>query len=121
MVPFFTPCHLQDAVDKELDKLLKAGVLDPVEHPTDWCSRGFFLQWTEAKTRLVSDLRGVNKVFKRVGHLLDESSHILKRLIPEDKYYAICDLSMGYHQLEVHPESRELFAILLPRGKNRYT
>ena len=32
MVPFSTPRHLQDAADKELDKLLQ----EPVEHLTDW-------------------------------------------------------------------------------------
>ena len=27
---------------------------------------------------------------------------------------------MGYHQLELHPDSRDLFSIVLPRGKFRY-
>ena len=62
MIPFPTPCHLQDAADKELDKLLKAGVLEPVEHATDCCSCGFFVhentQGKEAKACLVCDLRG---------------------------------------------------------------
>ena len=35
MIPFPTPRHLQGAADKELDKLLKFGVLEPVEHSTD--------------------------------------------------------------------------------------
>ena len=69
---------------------------------------------------MVLDLRRVNRVLKREGHPLDDSSHILKRLNPDEKYYAVCDLSMGYHQLELHPESRDLFAIVLPRGKYRY-
>ena len=41
MIPFPTPHHLQGTADKELDKLLKAGVLEPVEHTTDLWSRGF--------------------------------------------------------------------------------
>ena len=44
MTPFATPRHLQAAADKELNKLLVAGVLEKVEHPTEWCSRGFFVQ-----------------------------------------------------------------------------
>ena len=67
----------------------------------------------EPKARLVSDLRGVNKILKRVGHPLDGSSHILK-------YYAVCDLSMGYHQLALHEDSKDLFSIVLPQGKFRY-
>ena len=57
---------------------------------------------------------------KRIGHPLDGSSHILKRLNPEDKFYAVSDLSMGYHQLKLHPESRDLFSIVLPSGKKIY-
>ena len=37
MIPFPTPRHLQAAADKELNKLLAAGVLEKVEHPTEWC------------------------------------------------------------------------------------
>ena len=124
MTPFATPRHLQEAADKELNKLLAAGVLEKVEHPTEWCSRGFFVQKNTyggtPKVRLVRDLRGVNKILKRVGHLLDGSSHILKRLEPSDKFYAVCDLSMGYHQLELHEDSKDLFSIVLPQGKFRY-
>ena len=67
-----------------------------------------------------SYLRGVNKILKRVGHPLDGSSHILKRLEPNDKYYAVCDLLMGYHQLALHEDSKDLFSIVLPQGKFRY-
>ena len=88
MVQFSTPRHLQNAADKELDKILKAGVLEPVEHLTDWCNCGFFMQKNthsghEAKARLVIDLRGLNKVLKRVSN---GSSHIFKQLNPVDKY-----------------------------------
>lgn len=41
MIPFPTPRHLQGAANKEFEKLLKAGVLEPVEHASDWCRRGF--------------------------------------------------------------------------------
>ena len=63
IIPYETPCYLQAAADKELDKLLKAQVLEPIEHQIDWCSYSFFIQKNthsrqEAKTRLVSDLRG---------------------------------------------------------------
>ena len=104
---FPTHPHLQNAVDKELDKLLKAGVLEPVDHLTDW----FFVQkdththGQEAKAHLVSDLRGVNKVLKEIDHPPDGSSHILKRLNQEDKLYAVCDLCMGYHQLVLQKTS----------------
>ena len=67
------------------------------------------------------DLREVNRVLlKRVGHPLDSSAHILKSFNPDDMYYAVCDLSMSYHQLELDPEPRDIFAIVFQRGKFRY-
>ena len=51
MVPYGIPCHLQDAADKELYKLLKTRVLEPVEHPTDWYSHGFLCKITPSVDR----------------------------------------------------------------------
>ena len=39
-----TARHLQDAAAEELFRLLKAGILEPVHHPTKNCSRAFFVQ-----------------------------------------------------------------------------
>ena len=124
MIPFPTPRQLQAAADEELKKLLAAGVFERMELPTEWCSRGFFVQKNthsdDPKPCLVGDLRGVNRALRRIGHPLDGSSHILKRLDPHDQFYAVCDLSMDYHQLELHENSKDLFSIVLPQGKFRY-
>ena len=59
-----TPRHLQDAAAEELSRLLKAGILKPVPHPTKNCSRAFFVRRNKKegtiKARLVSDMRRVN-------------------------------------------------------------
>ena len=39
MTPTSIPVHLLKAADLELKKCLAAGVLEPVEHSTQWCSR----------------------------------------------------------------------------------
>ena len=46
MIPAETPHHLQDAAAEELARLLKSGCLEPVHHPTENCSRAFFVQKT---------------------------------------------------------------------------
>ena len=50
-------------------------------------------------------------------------ANMTSALTTELPNYTVCDLSMGYHQLELHlhTESRDLSAIVLPRGKYRYT
>ena len=80
MIPVETPRHLQDPAAEELARLLKSGCLEPVHHPTDNCSRVFFVQKNTKdgtiKARLVTDLRKVNTNLKREGTPLDGSSHI---------------------------------------------
>ena len=69
MIAVETPRHLQEAAAEELSRLLKAGILEPVHHPTKNCSRAFFVQKNNKdgtiKARLVSDLRKVNTNLER--------------------------------------------------------
>ena len=124
MIPVETPRHLQDAASRELSRLLKAGILEPVHHPTKNCSRAFFVEKNKKdgtiEARLVTDLRPVNPNIERMGKPLDGSSHILKRLEPGETMFASVDMSSGYHQVAIHPESRDTFSIVLPAGKFRY-
>ena len=61
MVPSETPRHLQKAADIELQRLLNAGCLEPVNHPTRTCSRAFFIMKNKKdgtiEARLICDLK----------------------------------------------------------------
>ena len=98
MVPTETPRHLQAAADKELQRLLKAGCLEPVNHPTRTCSRAFFIMKNKKdgsiEARLISDLRHVNDNTKRPGKPLDGSSHILKRLQADETWFCSVDMCL---------------------------
>ena len=69
---------------------------------------------------LVSDLKRVNPKLVRAGNPLDGSSHILKRLEPDENLFGSIDLSSGYHQVTIHPDSKDLFTIILLTGRYRY-
>ena len=47
-------------------------------------------------------------------------SQLIKRILPEDKFFAVVNLISGYHQVELPEEYRDLFAIILVTGKYRY-
>ena len=87
--------------------------MEPVHHPTETCSRAFFVQKNTKdgtiKARLVTDLRKVNTNLKRVGTPLDGSSHILKRFQPEETMFCSVDMSSGYHQVTIDEDSREMY------------
>merc|ERR1711891_74334 len=75
----------------------------------------------EVKVRLVADFRGVNLKLQRPEYPLDNSSSILKRLNLGDKFFAAKDMSSGYSQIPRSEDCRNMFTILLPQGKFRYT
>ena len=52
---------------------------------------------------------------------MEGSAAILKKLNPDEGYFCTIDLSSGYHQIELAEESRDLFAVVLPNGKYRFT
>lgn len=126
MVPSETPRYLESAAKTEFAKLMKAEHLEEVFHPTEWCSRAFWVQKPgssddDPKVRLVTDLRRINEILQRVGYPMDGASHILKRLEPDETFFGVLDLSSGYHQVAIHEDSRDYFTIILPNGKFRYT
>jgi hypothetical protein len=116
--PIETPIHMQKAASQELSRILKQA--------TNWCARGFFVTKpsstaSDIKVRLVSVFRGVNKIFRRPGYPMDGSSLILRRLNPNESFFATIDLSSGYHQVALDEASRDLFCVILLQGKYRYT
>ena len=89
------PVYMQKAAQKELQRMLTAGMLEPINGYTEHVSRGFFVEKGSSKpgypvkARIVADFRGVNKKLRRPEHPLDSSWGILKRLNPNHKYLAI--------------------------------
>ena len=71
--------------------------------------------------RLVTDLKPVKKIVDKVGYPFDGSSHILRRLDPEETYFAVVDFVQGSLQIPLQPDSRDLMSIILPQGKYRFT
>merc|ERR1712030_222333 len=120
------PAYLRDAADRELNRMIAGGLLEKVEDYSETVSRGFFVPkktepGEEVKVRLVADFRGVNLKLQCPEYPLDNSSSILKRLNPGDKFFAAIDMSSGYSQIPLSEECRDMFTILLPQGKFRFT
>ena len=123
--PAETPAHLRPAADKEIARLIRAGTIEPWEHPTEWSSRGFFVkkgakEGEETKVQLVTDFTHLNKILKRPGYPNEGSSQLVKRIPANSQYFAVFDLTSGFHQVYLPEEYRSLFAIVLQNGKFRF-
>ena len=120
------PAYLKSAADKELSRMLEGGLLEPVHEFSPIVSRGFFVEkktapGEEVKVRLVADFRQVNQKLQRPEYPLDNCWGILKRLDPSHRFFSAIDFSSGYSQIPLAEECRDMFTILLPQGKFRYT
>ena len=106
--------------------MLEEGLLEPEHEYSPIVSRGFFVEKKtnpeeEVKVRLVADFRGVNRKLQHPEYPLDNCLGILKRLDPEHRFFSAIDMSSGYSQIPLSEECRDMFTILLPQGKFRYT
>jgi hypothetical protein len=69
--------------------------------------------------RLCVDMRGPNKAILRARHLTPTIEDVLSDLNGATRFSKL-DLNQGYHQLELHPESRNITTFLTHIGLWRY-
>ena len=82
--------------------MLNAGMIEQIQGYTENLSRGFFVEKPgkeTVKARLVADFRWINRKLGRPQHHLEGSWGILRRLDPQDKYFAAVDFSSGFSQM----------------------
>ena len=62
-----TPLHLKPAADKVLAEAIESKLIEevPINEPSDWCSRGFFVTKPNGGARLVVDLSYLNSFIER--------------------------------------------------------
>ena len=88
---------------------LKSGALEELHHATPWCSMAFFIQKPGSPDEDPS--------LRLVGWRLPHPQEIG----PQGNLFAVVDLCQGFHQISLAEESRDLFSIVFPTGKFRYT
>ena len=116
-----TPFHLRPQVEKEIEKLLKADIIEPVTGPTEWVSGIVTPPKPNDPTqiRLCVDMRNANKAIKRTRHVTPTIEELTSDLNGATVFSKI-DLTAGYHQLELAPASRAITTFSTHMGLFRY-
>lgn len=117
-LPYTIPYGLKDNVNEEVKRFLDLGIIR--KSNSKYASPAFAILERNGKIRLVEDYRELNKITKKDATPLPNLWDKL-RSIPKSSYFGQIDLSMGYHQVKLYPESCGLTAFVLPNGHYEYT
>jgi len=91
---------LRTKAKDELDEMLRKGVIEPVERPTEWCSALTIAPKAGGKIRMCVDLTSLNKFVKREVHPLPRVSDMLS-LLSEGVLFSKLDANSGFWQVKL--------------------
>jgi hypothetical protein len=120
--PYRLPESQKAEVDKQVDKILKEGVITESNSP--WCSPLLVVPKKrdasgENKWRLVVDFRKLNEKTIGDAYPLPDITEILDQ-VGQSKYFSCLDLVMGYHQIELEEEDKAKTAFSINNGQWEY-
>ncbi|KAJ7993992.1 hypothetical protein DPEC_G00261320 [Dallia pectoralis] len=101
------PFHIRQKVEEELKRLENDDVIETVTGPTPWVSPIMTppKPKDQDKVRICVDMRQANTAIQRERHITHTMDDIIHKLNGATVFSKL-DLTAGYHQLELHPDSR---------------
>ena len=116
--PYQVPIHLRGDVNNEIDKLINLNIIEP-STSVDWCAPIVPVREPDKTIRLCVDYREINKVTSLDRHIIPTLPEILDR-VGHATVLSKIDLTSGFHQIPVDPQSRDFTIFLSPKGKFRF-
>lgn len=110
----------QEEIARQVDLLLAAGVIQPSSAP-QW-SHTVLARKKNNKWRFCIDYRDLNAQSESVGWPLPNIIQTLRDIgAQRPKFFAVLDLTSGYHQMPMSMSSRRLTAFITNRGLYEFT
>lgn len=113
------PFSRRDKVNEKLEDLLKLDVIEKVEGPTSWVNLLVVVEKTNGDVRLCLDMRQANRAIVREKHPVPTVEETLQE-VSYAKVFSKLDFNMAFHQIELHPDSRDKTTFPAPNGLNRH-
>ncbi len=116
------PLPLRKAAKGLLDDLEQRGVIQQVTEPTEWLHPVTFVPKKPGsdKLRLTVDLRKLNTYVKRPQHPVRSAHDCVSSVPPTARFFSTFDAKMGYHQVELDPQSQLLTTFATPWGRYKH-
>ncbi|CAG2208722.1 unnamed protein product [Mytilus edulis] len=97
------PVAMQEEADRELSRMLDAGVIEPSISP--WAAPIVLVREKDGSVRYCIDFRKINSLTKRDSYTLPRTQDCLEAL--HGSWFSTIDLQSGYWQVPVDPVDRE--------------
>ena len=118
--PNTAPYAIREAVEDELDRLEREGILEKVTH-SEWATPVVVVPKADGSVRLCGDFKvTINPLLKADQYPLPKAEDLFAILAGGQRFTKL-DLSQAYLQLELHPDSMKHCNINTPRGLYQYT
>ena len=111
---------MKEPLKQELDRLVKTGILIPVDVPTDWISSMVVVKKSNGKIRLCIDPKPLNQALKRNHYPLPVIDDLLP-LLANAKVFGVVDAKNGFWHVQLDSESSLLTTFGTPWGRFRWT
>jgi transposase InsO family protein len=115
--PYHASPYRQKVIDQHVEQLLRDDIIEPSTSP--WCSPVCLPVKADGTHRFAIDLRKVNKVTTADSYPNPTINEALDAMNGASWFSSI-DLKSGYHQVSLHPDSREKTAFRTRRGLFQY-
>lgn len=116
------PYGLKDEVEKQINKMLKDGIISPSKSPFNsplWVVNKKLDASGERKYRIVIDFKTLNSKTIADKYPMPEIAAVLADL-KNNNYFSTLDLAMGFYQVELKREDREKTAFSVNNGKYEF-
>ena len=113
------PFSRRQKVTPKLKQLEQLDVYDP-NGPTSWINPLAAVEKPNGDIRICLDMRHANQAILREKHSVPTMEETLQE-ISEAKVFSKLDLNMAFHQIQLHPDSRDITTFAALDGPYRYT
>ena len=113
MRPYIIPLQDRQIVDKVIDEMLEAGVIQRSQSP--WSFSLVVVSIKDGSKRLCVDFRNLNEITEKNSYPLPPIDDILS-MLGKAKYFTSLDLKSGYWQVRMSDKDKEKTAFACQKG-----
>jgi hypothetical protein len=108
----------EEAVKTEVQRLLDAGVIRPVQYP-EWLANVVMVKKKNGKWRMCVDFTDLNKCCLKDPYPLPRIDKLVD-ITAGCEVMSLLDCFFGYHQIWLNPDDEEKTSFITPRGSYCY-